>query len=221
MSSIFTKRVWQERKNYDGKCWNIWKHSGHQHHHPDIPMSDAIQKPYTSYTCIKHVKAEGRFKGDFLIEWTSLIPLGLNKHRLNTCNYAIYKSRISRDRVLLISDRYYPWSSETKTFYIDLLNKWRHCSLTNCNLPLGKGIYKTQLSGEKNFEVVGTILLGVLIARRLFIRLYAQIRITQSHYCVDCLHILDQGVWGLIDCRLVECWWPPDFLFGSVHGNDI
>lgn len=56
--------------------------------------------------------------------------LGLNKHRLNTCNYAIYKSRISRDRVLLISDRYYPWSSETKTFYIDLLNKWRHCSLT-------------------------------------------------------------------------------------------
>lgn len=70
-------------------------------------MSDAIQKPYTSYTCIKHVKAEGRFKGDFLIEQTSLIPLGLNKHRLNTCNYAIYKSRISRDRVLLISDRYY------------------------------------------------------------------------------------------------------------------
>lgn len=130
MSSIFTKRVWQERKNYDGKCWNIWKHSGHQHHHPDIPMSDAIQKPYTSYTCIKHVKAEGRFKGDFLIERTSLIPLSLNKHRLNTCNYAIYKSRISRDRVLLISDRYYPWSSETKTFYSDLLNKWRHCSLT-------------------------------------------------------------------------------------------
>lgn len=78
----------------------------------------------------KHVKAEGRFKGDFLIERTSLIPLGLNKHRLNTCNYAIYKSRISRDRVLLISDRYYPWSSEIKTFYIDLLNKWRHCSLT-------------------------------------------------------------------------------------------
>lgn len=60
-------------------------------------------------------------------------------------------------------------------------------------MPLGKGIYKTQLSGEKNFEVVGTILLGVLIARRLFIRLYAQIRITQSHYCVDCLHILDQS----------------------------
>lgn len=89
-----------------------------------------MQKPYTSYTCIKHVKAEGRFKGDFLIEQTSLIPLGLNKHRLNTCNYAIYSSRISRDRVLLISDRYYPWSSETKTFYIDLLNKWRHCSLT-------------------------------------------------------------------------------------------
>lgn len=79
---------------------------------------------------IIHVKADGRFKGDFLIERTSLIPLGLNKHRLNTCNYAIYKSRISRDRVLLISDRYYPWSSETKTFYIDLLNKWRHCSLT-------------------------------------------------------------------------------------------
>lgn len=50
-------------------------------------MSDAIQKPYTSYTCIKHVKAEGRFKGDFLIERTSLIPLGLNKHRLNTCGY--------------------------------------------------------------------------------------------------------------------------------------
>lgn len=49
----------------------------------------------------------GRFKGDFLIERTSLIPLGLNKHRLNTCNYAIYKSRISRNRVLLISDRYY------------------------------------------------------------------------------------------------------------------
>lgn len=41
------------------------KHSGHQHHHPDIPMSDANQKPYTSSTCIKHVKAEGRFKGDF------------------------------------------------------------------------------------------------------------------------------------------------------------
>lgn len=60
-------------------------------------------------------------------------------------------------------------------------------------MPLGKGIYKTQLSGEKNFEVVGTILLGVLIARRLFIRLYAQIRIKQSPYCVDCLHILDQS----------------------------
>lgn len=60
-------------------------------------------------------------------------------------------------------------------------------------MPLGKGIYKTPLSGEKNFEVVGTILLGVLIARRLFIRLYAKIRITQSHYCVDCLHILDQS----------------------------
>lgn len=61
-------------------------------------------------------------------------------------------------------------------------------------MPLGKGIYKTQLSGEKKFEVVGTILLGVLIARRrLFIRLYAQIRITQSPYCVDCLHILDQS----------------------------
>lgn len=75
-------------------------------------------------------------KGIFLIERTSLIPLGLNKHRLNTCNYAIYKSRISRDRVLLISDRYYPWSSETETFYIDLLNKWRHRSLTktvNCH----------------------------------------------------------------------------------------
>lgn len=60
-------------------------------------------------------------------------------------------------------------------------------------MPLGKGIYKTQLSGETNFEVVGTILLGVLIARRLFIRLYAQIRITQSPYCVDCQHILDQS----------------------------
>lgn len=216
MSSIFTKRVWQERKNYDGKCWNIWKHSGHQHHHPDIPMSDAIQKPYTSYTCIKHVKAEGRFKGDFLIERTSLIPLGLNKHRLNTCNYAIYKSRISRDRVLLISDRYYPWSSETKTFYIDLLNKWRHCSLTKTVTCHSAKEYIR----KKKFRSRGDDFAGCLNCASF---IYPPVRADKDQaVALLCgLPTYSRSEWGLIDCRLVECWWPPDFLFGSVHGNDI
>lgn len=86
-------------------------------------------KIYILYICIKYVKVERCFKGDFLIEWISFIFLGLNKYWLNICNYVIYKLWIFWDRVLLIFDRYYFWLLEIKIFYIDLLNKWRYCSL--------------------------------------------------------------------------------------------
>lgn len=109
VSSIFTQRDGQERKT----SWrfimvNVYtphpglEALGTSSHHLGTLMPASMQKPYRLVW--NPTSQKGVSKGIFLIKWTALKSWGINKHRLN--NYARYESKISWDRVILITDRY-------------------------------------------------------------------------------------------------------------------